>query len=37
MSGDKTYQETTLRIKDGLPKLRDFPVEMGGSGDTLPE
>ena len=31
------YQETTLRIKDGLPKLRDFPAEMGGSGDMLPE
>ncbi len=31
------YQETTLRIKDGLPKLRDFPAEMGGSGDVLPE
>ena len=31
------YQETTLRIKDGLPKLKDFPAEMGGSGDVLPE
>jgi hypothetical protein len=31
------YQETTLHIKDGLPKLKDFPAEMGGSGDTLPE
>ncbi len=31
------YQETTLRIKDGLPKLKDFPAEMGGSGETLPE
>jgi len=31
------YQETVLRIKDGLPKLRDFPAEMGGSGDVLPE
>ena len=31
------YQETTLRIKDGLPKLKDFPSEMGGSGDVLPE
>ncbi len=31
------YQETTLRIKDGLPKLKDFPAEMGGSGDILPE
>ena len=31
------YQETKLHIKDGLPKLKDFPAEMGGSGDTLPE
>ena len=31
------YQEKTLQIKDGLPKLKDFPAEMGGSGDVLPE
>ena len=31
------YQETKLRIKDGLPKLKDFPKEMGGSGIALPE
>ncbi len=31
------YQEAVLRIKDGLPKLKDFPAEMGGSGDFLPE
>jgi hypothetical protein len=31
------YGETVLRIKDGLPKLKDFPAEMGGSGDMLPE
>ena len=31
------YQETVLRIKDGVPKLKDFPAEMGGSGDVLPE
>jgi len=31
------YQETTLRIKDGLPKMKDIPAEMGGSGDVLPE
>ena len=31
------YQETVLHIKDGLPKLRDFPAEMGGSGESLPE
>ena len=32
-----SYAEKTLRIKDGLPKMKDFPKEMGGSGVTLPE
>jgi hypothetical protein len=31
------YAETVLRMRDGLPKMKDFPKEMGGSGDTLPE
>ena len=31
------YQETVLPIKDGLPKMKDLPKEMGGSGETLPE
>jgi hypothetical protein len=31
------YQETVLRMHDGLPKMKDFPAEMGGSGTTLPE
>jgi len=31
------YAETVLRMKDGLPKLRDFPAELGGSGQTVPE
>ena len=31
------YAETALRIKDGLPKLRDFPAELGGSGASVPE
>jgi hypothetical protein len=31
------YQETVLRIKDGLPKQKDIPAEMGGSGVQLPE
>jgi hypothetical protein len=31
------YQETKLRIKDGLPKMKDMPKEMGGSGEVLPE
>jgi hypothetical protein len=31
------YQDTVLRMKDGLPKLKDVPKEMGGSGETLAE
>jgi len=31
------YQETMLPMRDGLPKLRDFPAEMGGSGLAVPE
>ena len=31
------YAETVLRMKDGLPKLRDFPAELGGSGQAMPE
>jgi hypothetical protein len=31
------YAETVLPMRDGLPKLRDFPKEFGGSGETLPE
>jgi hypothetical protein len=31
------YEETVLPMKDGLPKLKDFPVAIGGSGATLPE
>jgi len=31
------YQETVLPIRDGLPKMKDFPKEFGGSGDVLPE
>src|SRR4051812_47023071 len=31
------YEETVLPMKDGLPKLRDFPAAIGGSGETMPE
>lgn len=31
------YASAVLKIRDGLPKLRDFPREMGGSGETVPE
>jgi hypothetical protein len=24
-------------MRDGLPKLKDFPKEFGGSGDVVPE
>ena len=31
------YQETVLRMKDGLPKMKDMPKEMGGSGVVIAE
>ena len=31
------YAETVLRMKDGLPKLKDFPKEFGGSGEAVSE
>ena len=31
------YAETVLPMKDGLPKLKDFPKEFGGSGEVVPE
>ena len=31
------YAETVLPMKDGLPKLKDFPAELGGSGAVMPE
>ena len=31
------YAETVLPMKDGLPKLKDFPASFGGSGETVPE
>jgi hypothetical protein len=31
------YESTVLPMKDGLPKQKDFPAEMGGSGVLLPE
>jgi hypothetical protein len=31
------YAETVLPIRDGLPKMKDFPSELGGSGELLPE
>jgi len=31
------YAETVLPMRDGLPKLKDFPAEFGGSGETMAE
>ena len=31
------YAETVLPMRDGLPKLKDFPAPFGGSGETVPE
>lgn len=31
------YEDTVLPMKDGLPKLKDFPAELGGSGVVVPE
>jgi hypothetical protein len=31
------YSEAVLRIKDGLPKMRDFPADLGGSGQVVAE
>ena len=29
------YAETVLPMRDGLPKLKDFPKVFGGSGEVL--
>ena len=31
------YAETVLPMRDGLPKLKDFPKEFGGSGEAIAE
>jgi hypothetical protein len=31
------YGETVLPMRDGLPKQKDLPAEMGGAGVLLPE
>lgn len=31
------YAETVLPMKDGLPKMKDFPAEFGGSGEQMAE
>lgn len=31
------YAETVLSMRDGVPKLKDFPKEFGGSGEVIAE
>ena len=31
------YAQSILPIKDGLPKFKDFPKELGGSGKMMDE
>jgi hypothetical protein len=31
------YAETVLPMRDGLPKIKDFPAEFGGSGEQIAE
>lgn len=31
------YAETVLPMRDGLPKLKGFPAEFGGTGEQVPE
>ncbi|HUS63662.1 MAG TPA: GFA family protein [Kofleriaceae bacterium] len=31
------YQETVLPMRDGLPKQKDIPTEMGGTGELIAE
>jgi hypothetical protein len=31
------YAETVLPMRDGLPKFKDFPAEIGGSGEQMPD
>jgi hypothetical protein len=31
------YFETVLPMRDGLPKFKDFPADIGGSGEQIAE
>src|SRR5436189_1321218 len=31
------YADTVMPMRDGLPKLKDFPSELGGSGEVVAE
>lgn len=36
-SAHLNYASAVLPVRDGLPKFRDMPVAIGGSGETMPE
>ena len=31
------YADTVLPMRDGLPKFKDFPTAIGGSGEAIAE
>ena len=31
------YKNKTVSVKDGLPKFKDLPEPLGGSGEMLPD
>jgi len=31
------YKHKTVSVKDGLPKFKDLPEPLGGSGEMLPD
>ena len=31
------YEYKTVSVKDGLPKYKNMPTDLGGSGETLPD
>ena len=31
------YAESVLAVRDGLPKFKNMPKEVGGSGETMAE
>jgi hypothetical protein len=31
------YASKVVSVRDGLPKFRDLPADLGGSGETLPD
>ena len=37
LGAHENYAQSILPIKDGLPKFKDFPKELGGSGELMDE